>query len=176
MKLLLFPLLLLASACGMLTTADSQQPTLKTVQLSGSVHKPYCGGAKPHPDVASGYNEALSFEKVAILRGTSYTDGMPVFKEVQLDESGKITLQLEKGNYMLMLSDKFLSLEDFMNENGSIENEHYRLKDPDCFKQWKTTVDLYFTVESDTLIAFQQKAKCWVGTNPCLEYVGPPAP
>ncbi len=50
----------------MLTTADSQQPTLKTVQLSGSVHKPYCGGAKPHPDIAVLFHESATSKLSAI--------------------------------------------------------------------------------------------------------------
>ena len=40
------------------------------------------------------------------------------FKEIQLDESGNTTLQLEKGSYMLMRADKFLSLEDLLNDKS----------------------------------------------------------
>lgn len=176
MKIFLFSVLILAASCGIVNNPDAQEPNMKTVQLHGTVHKPYCGGAKPNPDIAAGYYESMKLEKFKILKGETFTEGMAVFKEIQLDESGNITLQLEKGKYMLMRADKFLSLEDFIKENGHIENENYRLKDTDCFKTWKTTVDMYFTVDNDTVIELRQKAKCWVGTNPCLEYVGPPAP
>lgn len=176
MKNLIFSLLIFTGGCGVVSKPETTDPNIKTVQLHATVHKPYCGGAKPSPDVAAGYYESMKLEKFNILKGTSFKEGMAVYKEIQLDEGGNISMQLEKGDYMIMRADKSLSLEDFIKENSHIENENYKLKDNDCFKKWKTTVDMYFKVESDTVIELRQKAKCWVGTNPCLEYVGPPAP
>lgn len=149
---------------------------LKTVKLHGTVHKPYCGGAKPTDEVAAGYYESMKSEKFNIVQGTEYKQGMKIYQEFTFDESGNIDLLLEKGDYMIIRADKFLPLEEFMSMNGPYEEKNYRVKESDCFKKWQNTVDLHFKVVNDTVIEMRQKAKCWVGTNPCLEYTGPPAP
>lgn len=163
------------SSCG-ITTQQKSDPTLKTVALHCTVHKPYCGGARPSPDVAAGYYEAMKYEKFKLVKGTEFKEGAETFQEVNLDESGNVTLTLEPGNYMLVRADKFLPLDEFISKNGPFEEENYKLKDNACFLSWKNSVDLNFTVVNDTTIEMRQKAKCWVGTNPCLEYTGPAAP
>lgn len=166
-----FLVTILLGSCGTM-----QNTNLKTVIFHGTVHKPYCGGARPNPDIAAGYYESMKYEKFTILKGTSFKEGMEIFKEIELDESGNAILELEKGEYMFVRADKFLSLDEFMAANGPFETENYVVKEAECFQTWKNTVDLYLKVEGDTLVELREKAKCWVGTNPCLEYVGPPAP
>lgn len=167
-----FLVTILLGSCGTM----QKNTNLKTVTFHGTVHKPYCGGARPNPDIAAGYYESMKYEKFNILKGTDFKEGMEVFKEIALDESGNAILELEKGEYMFVRTSKFLSLDEFMAANGPFETENYVVKEADCFQTWKNTVDLYLKVEGDTLVEFREKARCWVGTNPCLEYVGPPAP
>jgi hypothetical protein len=130
------------SSCG-ITNKKEKDSDMFTVSLHCTIHKPYCGGAKPTAEIAAGYDEPMKFEK---------------------------------GEYMLLRADKFLALDDFIKENGAKEKVNYQLKDNLCFSEWKNTVDKYFTVEKDASIEIRQKAKCWVGTNPCLIYIGPLAP
>ncbi len=163
------------SSCG-ISSKKEKDSDMFTVSLHCTIHKPYCGGAKPTAEIAAGYDESMKFEKFKLLKGKEYKEGMAVFQEVTLDEGGNTTLQLEKGEYMLLRADKFLALDDFIKENGAIEKVNYQLKENLCFSEWKNTVDKYFTVEKDTSIELLQKAKCWVGTNPCLIYIGPLAP
>jgi len=87
-----------------------------------------------------------------------------------------VTLELEKGEYMLIKSNKYLPLDEYIKENGPLEEENFKIKGDDCFKIWKNTVDMYFKIEGDTIIELRQKSRCWIGTNPCIEYTGPPAP
>lgn len=168
-------LTLVLTGCSLLQK-NTEDTTLKTVSIHGTVHKPYCGGAKPNPDIAAGYYESMKYEKFSILKGTEFKEGMEIVKEIALDESGNVVVELEVGDYMFVRADKFLSLDEFMAANGPFEEENYKVKEPECFVTWKNTVDLYLKVEGDTTVEFREKAKCWVGTNPCLEYTGPPAP
>ena len=172
-KLILAFAIFSLSSCGILSKKESG---LIEVQLLGTVHKPYCGGAKPSPDVEKGYYESMKFEKFHVLKGTAFTGDNELVKKIELDEAGKATLNLEPGDYLLVHADKFLSIDEFMAENGPVQPVHYNVKDKSCFQEWMKNPDLTFKVSSDTIIEMRVKAKCWVGTNPCIEYVGPPAP
>lgn len=176
MKFLLLVLLplIFSTSCSMLQNGNDKN--LKTVSLHATVHKPYCGGAKPNPDIAAGYYESMKYEKFKILEGSTFIEGAPIYKEIELDESGNAIIQLKVGDYIFMRSDKFLPLDEFMSKNGPFEEVNYEIKGSECFQTWKNTVDLHLKVEADTIVELRQKAKCWVGTNPCLEYTGPPAP
>lgn len=165
----------MVSACGTLAKKKTDA-SLKTISFHGNVHKPYCGGAKPNPDIASGYYESMKFEKFKIVQGKSFSEGMTVFKEISLDVEGNATFQLPVGDYMMIRSEKYLPLDEFIKKNGPLEEQNFKVKGTDCFKEWKNTPEMYFKVESDTSIELRMKAKCWVGINECLEYVGPPAP
>lgn len=164
----------IASSCAVLF--PRQNGELKVIGIHGTVHKPYCGGAKPSPDVAAGYYEPMSGQSFKVFQGAEYSLDLPVIREFTFDQEGNTTLKLTPGNYVLMHADKLLPLDEFMAKHGVAPNENYKIKDAGCFNEWKNTVDLYLQVANDTLIEFRPKARCWVGTNPCMEYVGPPAP
>jgi len=83
-KFALFFVIVLVSACGVVTK-DDKDPALNTVNIHGTVHIPYCGGAKPSPDVAAGYYESMKFEKFNLIKGKELKGGMPGFQEVSLD-------------------------------------------------------------------------------------------
>lgn len=165
------------SGCGIFQKKEnSANDNLHTVELHGTVYHPYCGGAKPSPDVEKGYYESMKFGSFKLFKGTVYNGENELVQVTDLDEAGNVTLQLADGDYLLMRSDKFLSIADFMKNNGPANEIHYVIKDQSCFKTWMNTPDLIFSVHTDTVIELRDKAKCWVGTNPCLEYIGPPAP
>lgn len=172
MKSLLLLAILSLSACG-LVSKKSVDPVVK---LHGTVHKPYCGGAKPSPDVAAGYYESMKHVSFKLYKGTEYSSSSEFVMDVNLDEGGNAELNLLPGDYLMMRSDKLLTVDEFISKNGPVEEKLYEMKERSCFEDWMRTVDLKFTVNGDTLIEFREKAKCWVGTNPCIRYVGPPAP
>lgn len=164
----------LLSSCALFF--PRQDETVKNIGIHGTVHKPYCGGARPSPDVAAGYYEPMNGQSFKVYQGAEYSLDLPVIREFTFDQEGNTSLKLSPGNYVMMHSDKTLPLDEFMAKYGVAPNEHYKIKDAGCFNEWKNTVDLYLQVTNDTLIEFREKARCWVGTNPCMEYVGPPAP
>lgn len=162
-------------SCGVVTKGEIPDG-MHSVQLHGTVHHPYCGGAKPDPDVAKGYYESMKLEKFNLYNGSVFNRSNQPVKVVSLDEAGNVTMILAPGEYHLVHTDKLLSLEEFMKKNGPYNDVHYVVKDKSCFENWMSTPDLVFSVKADTVIEMRKKAKCWVGTNPCMEYVGPPAP
>lgn len=172
----LFVLILFSAAsCGIVSKSDIPNG-MYSVNLHGTVHHPYCGGAKPDPDVAKGYYESMKLEKFKLYSGSQFNASNQPLKEVTLDEAGNTTMILGPGDYYLLHTDKLLSTEEFMKKNGPFNDQHYVVKDKSCYEDWMKTPDLVFTVKGDTILEMRKKAKCWVGTNPCLEYVGPPAP
>lgn len=170
--LICISLVLGTTGCGIFRKKDKN---LKTVKIEGTVHKPYCGGAKPSPDVAAGYYESMKNVEFKLYKGNSLENATLV-QDVKLDVSGNTLLHLAPGEYFLLRADKTLSLDQFKALNGPVEEKLYTVQPNSCFQEWMRTIDLKFNVENDTLVEFREKAKCWVGTNPCIEYVGPPAP
>jgi hypothetical protein len=162
-----------ATGCGIFKKKNSE---LKSVKIEGTVHKPYCGGAKPSPDIAAGYYESMKFAEYKLYRGTELSGKAEFLQDVKMDISGNANLQLIPGDYFLLRADKTLSLDQFIAKNGPVEEKLYVVKDQSCFQEWMRSPDLTFRVVNDTVIEFREKGKCWVGTNPCIEYVGPPAP
>lgn len=173
LHLFFFALFMTSSCKGLFTRQDTD---LKIVRFNGTTHKPYCGGAKPSPDMAAGYYEPMTGQAYNVFQGTEYSDDAAIVKELTFDQEGNCALKLPQGHYYLMHADKRLSRDQFLQKYGSAPNQNYKVKEASCFDEWRKKVDLYFGVSNDTLIELRQKAKCWVGTNPCLEYVGPPAP
>jgi hypothetical protein len=162
-----------ATGCGIFKKKNSE---LKSVKIEGTVHKPYCGGAKPSPDVAAGYFESMKFAEYKLYKGADYTEKAEYLQEVRMDISGVVKLQLAPGDYFLLRADKTLSMDQFIALNGPVEEKLYSKSENSCFQEWMRTADLKFTVVNDTVIEFRENAKCWVGTNPCIKYIGPPAP
>lgn len=174
-RITLFAAVVFTFGCGT-SKKNASDLSIKEIHFHGIVHKPYCGGARPNSEVAAGYDETMNFEKFIVLKGKTFTEGMEIYKEITLDDAGNATFNLPVGEYMFMHADKYLSLDEFMHKNAPLEAKYYKIKGTDCFKTWKNTPDGYFTVKNDTTIDYRQQAKCWVGTNACLEYIGPPAP
>ncbi|TNF48150.1 MAG: hypothetical protein EP305_06190 [Bacteroidetes bacterium] len=155
--------------------SENTDPNTRSIQIHGTVHKPYCGGAKPSPDVAAGYYESMKHEKFKLMSGTELSSAKEV-QDVELDVAGNVTLQLEPGNYLLIQSDKLLSTDEFMKLNGPVVEQHYEIKERACFEKWQQTIDLNFTVVGDTIIEMRKQARCFTGTNPCIQYTGPYPP
>ncbi len=143
MKILALSILFfsLLSSCAALYPVEDT--TVRSVQIHGTIHKPYCGGAKPSPDVAAGYYESMTGIKYNIFAATEFSPDLPVFKEFTFDENGIINLSLAPGNYVFMRADKQLPMADFIKLNGELPNETLELIIPDAFCE----PDIYNAVE-----------------------------
>ncbi|MFY7942982.1 MAG: hypothetical protein ACOVNZ_00290 [Crocinitomicaceae bacterium] len=163
MRLLIPVLLILLSSCA------SQK-----ISIFVEVYQPYCGGAKPTPEMARGVRTAYSNEKVAIYRSSSDKSQSQVFvKWILLDSTGKWKGQLKQGNYIVFRSDKILSIEEIQQKYRKPDNEMYAFVGLEYLESWKKTPDFTFEVKDKTNISITLTEKCFVGLNPCMEYIGP---
>jgi len=141
------------------------------VSLSVTVHHPYCGGARPTPEMAAGRNEAASNMKLALFnKTTNEFDGW-----LELDANGSWSGKLDKGSYLIFREDKLLSSKELIKKYNLENTEFYQFKGEECLENWKKEVD--FTLELNSKksgeIELTFNAKCFVGLIPCYEYVGP---
>lgn len=173
MRIQLILLLLSAGILGCSTGKNALSSKGATVEIEGTVLVPYCGSDKPSEDVAAGHYESMKLEQFNLVQGITNSSDAIVYKELLLDKSGKITVQLPPGTYQLYAADKMLPLDDFITKNEPLVPQLYVIKDKNCFEQWKNEADFTFTVVNDTVIELRKIARCYTDLNPCIEYIGP---
>jgi hypothetical protein len=141
------------------------------VNLSFSTQTPYCGGAKPSPEMAAGRKEPCSKLKVALVK----EGGTKIYKWLTLDADGMWIGDLTPGNYLIFQEDKFLTTEELIKKHNLIDSELYRFNGITCLEKWKKEADFQFSFDENwsSVSEFIFKAKCQIGLKPCLEYIGP---
>jgi hypothetical protein len=169
-----FGLFLMLIGCASSRKSPLETP-LKKISLHALVHKPYCGGAKPTPEIAKGTDETLANADFVVFKGTSMEDGATAILKFKTNAEGKANFQLEQGTYCVYATEKMMSIEALKTKFNFNDPRNYVFRDDKCFAMWKKTPDLAFQVINDTLIRFIQNAKCWTGTVPCVDYIGKPA-
>ncbi len=160
MKITLLILVLLLYSCS-----------AQKVSLSFSVQTPYCGGAKPTPEMAAGRKEPCSNVKVALVKEGE----TKIFKWLTLDADGMWIGNLIPGNYSIFQEDKFLSTDDLIKKHNLIDSDLYRFNGIDCLEKWKKEADFQFVFDENwsSVSEFIFKSKCLVGLRPCVDYIGP---
>jgi hypothetical protein len=151
-----------------LTSCSSQK-----VAISVETWKPYCGGAKPTPEIAKGIRTPFSNEKVAIYQMSDDLKTFSFNKWIELDSEGKWSGSLKPGTYEIYRADKMLSMEEIEKKFRQPDNENYAFVGEEKLKIWKATPDFSMEVKEKTEVKVELKEKCFVGLNPCMEYVGP---
>ncbi len=160
MKTTLFALAILLASCS-----------VQKATISMSTFYPYCGGAKPTPEMAAGRKEPCSKLKVAIVKEGETT----IYKWLNLDENGIWIGDLAPGNYSIFQEDKFLSTDELIKKHNLINSDLYLFNGITCLEKWKKEPDfqIVFDKSWSNLSEFIFKSKCQVGLRPCLEYIGP---
>lgn len=151
-----------------LTSCSSQK-----VAISVETWKPYCGGAKPTPEIAKGIRTPFSNEKVAVYKMDNETKSFSFIRWIQLDSAGKWIGSLKQGTYEIYRADKMLSIEEIEKKYRQTDNENYAFIGEEKLKTWKATPDFSMEVKHKTEVKVELKEKCFVGLNPCMEYIGP---
>jgi hypothetical protein len=135
--------------------------------------KPYCGGAKPTSEMAKGTRTPLSNEKVAIYKLNDQLKSFAFEKWIQLDSTGKWNGKLKPGNFRVFRADKMLSIEEIQQKFRKPDSEMYAFVGLEQLESWKATPDFTFEVKDETNVSITLSEKCFVGLNPCMEYIGP---
>ena len=176
-KIILFSTLLIASACGTANNTGMNESGEKTFVVTGTIqtHNPYCGGARPTPEIENGFSEPIPNAVYYIYSGDRPKTAKDMTK-ITTNADGKFTVSLPNGLYSVIQESKLLPLEQFI-ELKSIKGDFYTNGDSECFSNWKKGVDFSFNVESsDCSPLFTEIKRCFTGANPCLEYEGPYPP
>ncbi len=151
-----------------LTSCSSQKVTLLF-----ETWKPYCGGAKPTPEIAKGIRTPYSNEKVAIYKMNDDSKSFTLEKWITLDSLGKWNGKLKTGSYQVFRGDKMLSIEEIQQKFRKPDSEMYAFVGLEQLKSWKATPDFTFEVSDEANVSITLSEKCFVGLNPCMEYIGP---
>jgi hypothetical protein len=98
--------------------------TAQKISVYVEVHKPYCGGAKPTPEIAKGTRTPFSNQKVAIFNSASNKTKPPVFvKFIELDSLGKWNGKLKPGSYDFFRAEKTLSISEIEKKYRKPDND-----------------------------------------------------
>jgi len=129
-KILAFTGLLIASGCG--TTTETVNETVEEVEqvveevvatnmigVTVMIHKPYCGGARPTPEMEKGFDIAQANQTFYV-----YINERPKKKEdyieVKTNNTGRFDLELaESGTVHILRPEKLGSLNEFIENNTS---------------------------------------------------------
>ncbi|MFY7669274.1 MAG: hypothetical protein ACOVQG_11040 [Crocinitomicaceae bacterium] len=147
--------------------------TAQKVSVFMEVYKPYCGGAKPTPEIAKGIRTPFSNEKVAFFKMSNDLKSFDFEKWIQLDSLGNWNGKLKQGTYIVFRSDKMLTIEEIEKKFRKPDSELYAFVGIKQLETWKATADFTFEVKDETNVSITLSEKCFVGLNPCMEYIGP---
>lgn len=143
------------------------------IEIQVLVFKPYCGGAKPTPIQADGTLYSLAGMKLDL--SSVDKNNTKKVKQISLDDNGLWKGTLKQGKYILKQADKDQSLSVLKVKFSIDDTLNYKYIGDKKLNQWTKEIDFVFSVvASDTLRKdFVLKEKCFVGLNPCFEYIGP---
>ena len=147
--------------------------TAQKVTVIMEVYKPYCGGAKPTPEMAKGIRTPFSNEKVAVFKMSDDLKSFGFEKWILLDSLGNWNGKLKTGSYQVFRGDKMLSIEEIQQKFRKPDNEMYAFVGIKQLESWKAIADFTFEVKDETNVSITLSEKCFVGLNPCMEYIGP---
>jgi hypothetical protein len=158
MKTLLFLGILTLLSC------QAQKQTLVFIK-----HTPYCGGAKPTPEMARGTIEMAKQSKFAItLKGNTKVE-----KWIITDTSGTWRGKLKPGNYDVYRAEKYMTTQELISKYDLKDSEFYKFNGDKCLEIWKSQPDFTFETSNSGSVHIELKGKCYVGFRPCLDYIGP---
>lgn len=177
MKSLIFSLLIITSlsSCGVFNKTQGINGG-HTINFKATVLMPYCGGVQPTYDVGKGYYENMKGVAFDVYKGSAYIENNTKLFTLQLNDEGKANFKVEAGTYYLVRADKAKSTDEFIKNNSPMNTVHFKVLDKACFEKWQKTADFVFTVTGNDELEYVEKGACEIGTNPCIEYIGPKKP
>lgn len=154
-------------SCGVFSKGGNRKNAAK---ITGTmlVEKPVCDNSTTPP-----FTDVLGNATYYVKRGTMNHPDSIAFDEFSTNADGKFTLFLQPGDYAIVHKDKLMNFGEFRLKYSSDKSTYYKVRDEDCFKRWYNAADFLLHVDTDTTVQFLVKSRCFIQTNPCIEYVGP---
>ncbi|MFM7758389.1 MAG: hypothetical protein ACKO6J_05590 [Crocinitomicaceae bacterium] len=148
----------------------------KTI-LTLSVRTPYCGGAKPTPEMAAGTTKSFGNQRLIIQyqKTNEVNSGKWNSLEITVNSNGNWKGKIpKKYNIRIFLADQFLSLSELKSNYSLSDTKRYTLKDDAAIELWKSKPIYEKSVkEFKKSIQIELLEACFVGLNPCYWYTGP---
>lgn len=144
-----------------------------TIRGKIEVHKPYCGGAKPTPEMEKGFLEAYANAKFYVKTSMNNEKNKETILTFTTTESGTYNIKLKKGTYLIIPEDKTMSFEDYKNKYSQPSDKFLQYIGDEAARKIYETADFTLTVEKEGEHNFIHKTKCFAGMNPLVKYVGP---
>jgi hypothetical protein len=144
------------------------------IQLHGDIYKPYCGGARPTEEQEKGVVIAASNRVYNVFDYLHNPD--KVLKKIDLDSNGNYFGEFKVGYYALQQVEKSWSIETLKKYYSVNDTINYRYAGDKKITLWKEQLDYVFEVKKEKPkndFKFVLNEKCFVGLNPCFEYIGP---
>ncbi len=158
----------------MLNTNCSRKSTGETkhIKLSGDLIKigQYCGGAPPNPKLLEEIRSPKPLAKypLYIKKGKENKLDTPIFKELYTDDSGSFSVELPKGDYVLLSKEQV--------DRSIFEKTPYiQIQDREALEEWWKKGLLSFNKDTHFENTFRERCSLPLGV-PHLRYTGPVAP
>lgn len=146
-------------------------------EIKMTYRQPYCGGARPSPEMELGTVHDFKHKEFVIKRGRTNHADMEIYKRVTTNENGVFELKLPKGEYAIILPHKAKSFEKFKKEElKKFENKQLKLASDDCLREYWLRADGKITVTGEAEYTVEIKRTCYSDYNYCMQYTGPLPP
>lgn len=137
------------------------------------INKPYCGGAKPSEEMAKGTTEAYKNATFYVKTQMNNDKKLETVLKFTTDSKGNFKFKIKKGTYIVVHEDKLLTLEQFKAKyNKPTDQFQEYIGDKDAKNSFEK-LDFTLDVQAKKEFSYVYKAKCFVGLNPLLRYIGP---
>lgn len=158
---------------------DETKVTTHKVSMLIQYRQPYCGGARPTPEMEKGTLHPMANKEFFIKASASNHDSIPVFQYFKTDKDGRAELNLPDNFYAIFLKRKDMSFEAFKKaELKKYEGKNLEYTgDDSCLKLFWSAPDGFFSNNGeDVSHEFEIRKTCYSDFNFCMKYTGPLAP
>lgn len=145
--------------------------------ISLTARTPYCGGAKPTPEMALGTVRGLVNQVLVI--NYRKLNAKPTDKwlslVVTLDSNGKWKGKIpKKSEITIYLAEQLLSLSELKTKYVLSDLKNYALKEDAAIELWKSEPIYKNSIKTcKKNLEIEILEKCFLGLNPCYQYIGP---
>ncbi len=179
--------IIVVNSIGDTSTIDTSTTVIKTSQIKDTQtveqqpynfefeiirYFPYCGGAAPTEEMLNRYSP----EKAEFVLTNLKTNKKTTFKT---DSLGVKKMQLKSGKYGIKEKFKDVPFDEFYANFYQKSNNFAKSQGKDCYREWWKSNLVEFEI-TDTTTVLKKKIviqdACFIGKNPCLEFVGPNPP
>lgn len=169
MRILLLLVLLYTNSCAVFKKIDN------LVEITGKVeiHTPYCGGAKPTPEVEKGTLSPYANQLFYVKTVMNNDKGKLTVTTFKTDENGLFSFKVKKGNYVILHEDKVLTFDAYKGKFSTTTERFLKYVGDEAAKQIYESADFALEANESKLMNFKYQSRCFSLMNPLLKYVGP---